>query len=50
MAVFRSISPGNFQNDPTVLLPPVEDGADNRRQPGTGFGIALCAVDLNSDG
>ncbi|PFX21368.1 Integrin alpha-6 [Stylophora pistillata] len=50
VAVFRDLGSGKFQKDPKVLLPPVEDGSDNRRQPGTGFGIALCAEDLNNDG
>lgn len=50
VAVFRNLGSGNFQKDPSLLLPPVEDGAKGSRQPGTGFGIALCAEDLNSDG
>ena len=48
--MFRNLGSGNFQKDPTLLLPPVEDGAKGSRQPGTGFGIALCAEDLNNDG
>ncbi|RMX38988.1 hypothetical protein pdam_00008175, partial [Pocillopora damicornis] len=50
VAVFRNLGSGNFQKDPSLLLPPVEDGAKGSRQPGTGFGIALCAEDLNNDG
>ena len=48
--MFRNLGSGNFQKDPSLLLPPVEDGAKGSRQPGTGFGIALCAEDLNNDG
>ena len=43
VVIFRSLSPGVFHSNATVILPP-------QRQPGTGFGYAVCGVDLNNDG
>lgn len=43
VVLFRSLSPGVFHSKPTVIFPP-------QRQPGTGFGYAVCGVDLNNDG
>ena len=49
MVIFGSLSPEKFDTQPNVILPPqVSD--ETRRQPGTGFGYAICGVDLNNDG
>ena len=52
MVIFRSISPGKFYSGPAVMIlpPTINEGGVERRQPGTGFGYAVCAVDLNNDG
>ncbi|XP_074622012.1 integrin alpha-6-like isoform X1 [Acropora palmata] len=50
--LFRSLQPGKFHGDPIVIKPPAvnKDGMAEWRQPGTGFGYAVCGVDLNNDG
>ena len=52
MILFRSLQPGKFHGDPIVIKPPAvnKDGMAEWRQPGTGFGYAVCGVDLNNDG
>ena len=52
MILFRSLQPGKFHGDPVVIEPPAvnKDGMEEWRQPGTGFGYAVCGVDLNNDG
>ena len=43
VVIFKGLSPGVFDSNSTVISPP-------QRQPGTGFGYAVCGVDLNNDG
>ena len=51
VVLFRSLSPGKFHADSKVIFPPlVKVGDKDWYQPGTGFGYAVCGVDLNNDG
>jgi len=51
VVIFKSLSPGSFHSVPKVIFPPkTKEGGVMQRQPGTGFGYAVCAVDLNNDG
>ena len=51
VVIFKSLSLGTFDKQEKTILPPlISDENGNRRQPGTGFGYAVCGVDLNNDG
>lgn len=50
VVLFRHLGNGGFDPTSKAILPPLIKGGKEQRQPGTGFGYAICAVDLDGDG